>query len=114
MTRLTPTLVTVLAALCSAGLAMAQDAEWIPVTGADALRNLMSGLTAERELPSGEIARGEYAADGTGVLHAWGASLHRIWSVEGEDRLCITTQRETLCYQLERTSTGPARSPPVR
>lgn len=68
MRRLPPRLVTVLAVLCWAGVAMAQDAEWIPVTGADALRDFMSGLTAERELPSGEIARGEYAAEGTGVL----------------------------------------------
>lgn len=104
MRRLLPRLVTVLAVLYWACAAMAQDAEWVPVTGADALRDVMSGLTAERELPSGEIARGEYAADGTGVVHAWGASVPRTWSVEGEDRLCITARSETLCYQLERNA----------
>lgn len=104
MTRLPPRCVIVLATLCWACAALAQDAEWTPVTGADALRDFVSGLTVERELPSGEIARGEYAADGTGVVHAWGASVPRTWSVEGEDRLCITAQRETLCYQLERNA----------
>ena len=89
-------------AIC--GTAMAQDAEWTPVTGADALRELMSGLTAERELRKGEISRAEYAADGTGTLHAWGASVPRTWSIEGEDQLCITAQRETLCYRLERNA----------
>ncbi len=64
----------------------------------------MSGLTAERDLRGGEVSRGEYFADGTGVLHAWGASVPRTWSVEGEDRLCITAQREALCYELERNA----------
>ncbi len=92
------------ACLAVCGSAFAQDVEWVPVVGADALRELMSGLTAERELRDGETSRGEYFADGTGTLHAWGASVPRTWSVEGEDQLCITAQRETLCYQLERST----------
>ena len=31
----------------------AQDADWVTVTGADTLREYMSGLKAERTLPSG-------------------------------------------------------------
>ncbi|MCP3997376.1 MAG: hypothetical protein GY722_20310, partial [bacterium] len=85
-------LAAALLGLC--GPAMAQDVEWTPVTAADTLREFMSGLKAERELRSGEVSRAEYSADGTGTLHAWGASVPRTWSVEGEDRLCITAQRE--------------------
>ena len=39
--------------------------EWIPVSGAETLKEFMSGLKAERTLAGGEISRGEYKADGT-------------------------------------------------
>jgi len=48
---------------------VAQGDDWEPVTGAETLREFMSGLTVERDLPGKEVARGEYHADGTGVLH---------------------------------------------
>ena len=47
----------------SAAPALAQDGDWAPVTGADALSEFMSGLKAERELPNGTMSRGEYRAE---------------------------------------------------
>ena len=89
----------------------AQNHGWIAVTGADTLREFMSGLKAERELPNGALSTAEYQADGTGVLHAWGASIPRTWEVKRNDQLCFTAKNETLCYTLEknpgkRVSTG--------
>ena len=59
--------------------ALAQAIEWTPVTGAEVLRTFMSGLEAERKLPNGEMSRGEYNADGTGTMNAWGAEIPRKW-----------------------------------
>jgi len=80
----------------------AQDSGWEPVAGAETLRDFMSGLTTERDLPGKEVARGEYHEDGTGVLHEWGASFSRTWEVAGEDQVCITVGQQTKCYQFER------------
>jgi len=85
----------------------AQDSEWIPVTGADALRTFMSGLKAERELPNGEISKGVYRADGTGTLSTWGATIQRTWSISGDNQICITERSETLCYTYEKNSADP-------
>ena len=93
--------------LLASTMVMAQDTEWRPVTGAQALREFMSGLTAERELENGDISRAEYHADGTGTLYSWGAAIPRTWSVKGDDQVCIATERETNCYQLERSTTEP-------
>jgi hypothetical protein len=82
----------------------APNTNWIAVTGADTLREFMSGLKAERELANGERSTGEYHADGTGVLHAWGASIPRTWKIKGDDQLCFTAKNETLCYTLKKNS----------
>ena len=52
--------------------AIAQSAEWQPVTGEENLRNFMSGKTLEWEEPGGARSRGEYRPDGTGTLYSWG------------------------------------------
>lgn len=88
--------------------AFSQSTPWEPVAGVDTLRDLMSGIEAERKLPDGQISRGEYHPDGTGILHAWGASIPRTWSVKGKDQVCITAERETQCYQFELNSKDPA------
>ena len=84
--------------------AQAPNHDWVPVTGVDTLRDFMSGLKAERELANGEQATAEYNVDGTGMLHAWGASIPRTWEVKGNDQLCITAKKEPLCYTLEKKS----------
>ncbi len=102
---------TVLASFLGLGLAqaifsfaLAQGGDWVPVTGAETLREFMSGLTTERALPGDEVSRAEYHADGTGVLTAWGVTHPRTWKVEGDDRLCVTAESETLCFQLEESA----------
>lgn len=102
----------VISALCSVFIfasisATAQGDKWEAVTGAETLRNFISGLQAERTLPNGEISRGEFSADGTGTLSSWGATLPRTWSIKGVDQICITERRITLCYTLERSMADP-------
>jgi hypothetical protein len=86
---------------------VAQANEWIPVTGTEALQNFMSGMKAERKLPNGDMSRGEYHPDGTGTLYSWGAAIPRTWTVKGEDQICVTAERVTNCYQIERSSDNP-------
>jgi hypothetical protein len=93
--------------LVMAAISTAQSAEWEPVTGADNLREFMSGRTAERKLPNGEMSRGEYHADGTGTLYSWGAAIPRTWEVKGDDQICVTAERVTLCFYLEQNKTDP-------
>ena len=82
--------------------------EWIPVTDAETLKKFIGSMKAERKLPNGEISRGEYHPDGTGTLHAWGASIPRLWEVKEGNQLCITAKRKTTCYQIQRNSDNPA------
>jgi len=88
-------------------VAVAQANEWIPVTGAEALKDYMSGMKAERTLAGGEVSRGEYFPDGTGTLYSWGAKIPRTWEVKGDDQICITAREKTKCYKLERNSDNP-------
>lgn len=85
----------------------AQATEWMRITGAEALENYMSGLKAERSLSGDEVGRGEYSADGTGVLSSWGATIQRTWEIQGDDQICISAERETNCYTLERNNDDP-------
>ena len=85
----------------------AQDDEWVPVTGADTLRNFMSGRTAERRLPDGEMSTAEYFADGTGVVREYGASFSRTWEIWGDDQVCISSARDHVCYSFERNTADP-------
>lgn len=84
--------------------AQASDA-WDPIVSADELTRLMTDTTAERQLTGGEVSRGEYFADGTGILHAWGASIPRTWEVSGQNKVCVTEQRQTRCFGFERNQT---------
>jgi len=52
--------------------AIAQSAEWQPVTGEENLSNFMIDTKMEWEEPGGDRSRGEYRADGTGTLYSWG------------------------------------------
>jgi hypothetical protein len=83
---------------------IAQDGEWMPVTGTETLTQFVSGLKAERALPNGEMSRAEYRADGTGTLYSWGETFPRAWKIEGDDQLCITEQRVQVCYKIDRNA----------
>ena len=89
------------------GATAAQGNEWEPVTGASALNNFMSGMTAERTLPNGTLSRGEYFSDGTGTLFSWGAAIPRSWAVKDDTQICVTAERVTNCYRLEKNSSNP-------
>lgn len=67
----------------------------------DRLGEFTSGLAVERKLVSGEVATGEYVADGTGVLHEWGASFPGTWEVKDEDQFCIRSEHASGCYLPE-------------
>ena len=83
---------------------LAQTVQWASVKDKSTLRQFMDGLKVQRALPNGEIARGEYQADGSGMLYAWGAELPRTWTIEDNGQICITERREAFCYELERNS----------
>jgi hypothetical protein len=93
--------------LALSATAIAQDANWQPITGAENLRQFMSGLKVERTLAGGEVSRGEYNADGTGTLFSWGAAMPRTWSIKGSDQICIADNGDTLCYRTERNTVDP-------
>ena len=80
---------------------------WIPVTGADTLTDLVSGATAIIELRSDVTATGRYLPGGTGTIEAWGATFDRTWRVEGEDRVCYASNTETNCYTFEQNQAEP-------
>ncbi len=87
--------------LLSVSIVSAGASGWITVTGADKLTMFMTDLKAERVLPNGEISRGEYRGDGTGTLYSWGTEIPRTWEVRGENQICVTAERKSLCYTLE-------------
>jgi hypothetical protein len=86
--------------LCLPG--WASESAWSPLNGKQALTAFISGLKVERTLPSGEISRGEYGADGTGTLYSWGGAFERTWHIEGDDQLCITARSSDVCYLIEK------------
>jgi hypothetical protein len=94
--------------LVLASVSIVQGSEWEPITGPENLRKLVSGTKAERTLPNGEISRGEYNPDGTGMLYSWGAAISRTWEVRGDDQICVTSERVTNCYQYERNTADPS------
>mgnify|MGYP001545015043 FL=1 len=98
--RLLAVVLSGLLVLIASGLA--QGSEWIPIAGSEELRNFMSGLKAERTLPNGEVSLGEYNPYGTGTLFAWGTAIPRTWEIKGDDLICLTAKRESICYQIEK------------
>ncbi len=88
-----------LLACWAVGLAYADD--WAKLSGAETLQKFVSGARAEIQLKPGVIAIGEYYADGTAKIEAWGETFSRTWEVRGDDRVCYTSATETNCYTLE-------------
>jgi len=86
-------------------VALADDAGWVPVTGADTLRAFMSGRSLVREDLGRDKSRGVYNTDGTGTLYAWGASFPRNWSIKGDDQICVSGKPVSDCYRLEQSTT---------
>jgi len=92
--------------IISAGVWVSAE-EWVPFEGAEQLRDLVAGATAEIELKPGEVAVGQYRADGTAIITAWGETYERTWEVRGDDQVCYSSDRETNCYTFETNVGSP-------
>lgn len=77
---------------------------WEPYTGAEKLRQLMSGTVMEGALKEGVTSTARYNEDGTGELTAWGETLSRTWRVQGEDQVCINVGGSENCITLEKAA----------
>jgi len=86
--------------ISSAGVCLHAE-EWTPFEGAEQLRDLVAGATAEIELKPGHVAVGQYRADGTATINAWGETFERTWEVRGDDQVCYSSERETNCFTFE-------------
>lgn len=82
--------------------------QWQPVTGAAELREFVSGRTISWEEGTASSFRGEYRADGTGTLYAWGSEFDRTWEVQGDDQICFYGRPDSQCYTLERSTSDPS------
>ncbi len=80
---------------------------WVSLSGADTLRELVTGTNAEIELKPGVTASGEYYADGTARIEAWGETFLRTWQVIGDDQVCYSSATETDCYTFEQNLDVP-------
>ncbi len=81
--------------------------DWASLSGAETLRELVSGTTAEIQLKPGVTASGEYDADGTATIEAWGETFLRTWQVSGDDQVCYSSATETDCYTFEQNLDVP-------
>ena len=80
---------------------------WVEVTGNDRLREFVSGARVEIDLTPGVTASGEYFADGTAKVEAWGETFPRTWEVSGDDQVCYTSETETSCFSYEQNLDTP-------
>ena len=62
---------------------------------------------AEIELKPGVTASGEYYADGTARIEAWGETFLRTWQVSGDDQVCYSSAIDTDCYTFEQNLDVP-------
>ena len=94
-----------LLAASTPGLAYADN--WVSISGEETLRELVSGTIVEIELKPGVTANGEYYADGTAKIEAWGETFLRTWQVSGDDQVCYSSATETNCYTFEQNLDVP-------
>jgi len=80
---------------------------WAGLSGAETLRELVSGASAEIKLKEGVVAIGEYYEDGTAKIEAWGETFARTWEVRGDDQVCYSSETETNCYTFEQNLDVP-------
>jgi hypothetical protein len=80
---------------------------WADFSGAEVLQEFVSDTSAEIELRPGVTAVGQYNADGTAQIAAWGETFDRTWEVVGEDQVCYTALDETNCFTFEQNLDVP-------
>ena len=86
---------------------VAQASAWEPLKGAQALKTFIGGRSFTWDEGPGAAHRGEYRADGTGTLYAWGTVFDRPWEVKGDDQICFSGEPGNFCYTFERNTTDP-------
>jgi len=94
----------VLGLLLAPYMVQAQQGDWLAITGADALREFVSDRTFTWTEGRGQQS-GEYRADGTGTVHAWGGEFDRTWEVRGDDQICFLGEPSDNCSRVEQSST---------
>jgi hypothetical protein len=77
--------------------ALADD--WKSVVGEQALRAIYSDVVVEA--PN---SKGEYCADGTGLLYAWGVTFPRKWEIRDDKTVCVLAKDRTTCFTFEQSS----------
>lgn len=82
---------------------------WQSFSGAETLREFVSGATAEIELRPGVTAVGKYNTDGTAAIEAWGEVFDRTWEVVGDDIVCYDSFTERNCFSYQRDMDEPGR-----
>jgi len=82
-------------------------ANWASLSGEETLREFISGTRAEIDLRPGVTATGEYYADGTADIEAWGETFPRTWKLFGDDQVCYMSVTETHCYTYEQNLDAP-------
>ena len=100
----------VLLPLVLLAMSMAKPAyadNWVSLSGADTLRELVTGTNVEIELMPGVTASGQYNADGTATIEAWDETFLRTWQVSGDDQVCYSSAMETDCYTFEQNLDVP-------
>ena len=80
---------------------------WVDLSGAETLREFVSGTKVEIDLKPGVTATGEYFGDGTAKIEAWGETFPRTWELHGDDQVCYMSATETNCYTYEQNLDAP-------
>lgn len=93
--------------LLAAMTGQAHAVDWKGLSGAETLREFVSGAKVEIDLKPDVTATGEYFADGTAKIEAWGETFPRTWEVRGEDQVCYISATETNCYTYEQNLDAP-------
>jgi hypothetical protein len=81
--------------------AQIDSGEWTPITSAMEVRAIYTNSVA-----IGDTWAGEYCADGTGTLTAYGETFKRQWEIKGA-QACVTSDQGTFCATFERSTKNP-------
>jgi len=81
---------------------------WTAIDNPDELADIFSDTVMQITIQDGVTGTAKYSSDGTGVVKAWGETFLRNWEVQGNDRVCITSEDKhegvSICYRLERNA----------
>ncbi|KAA1188875.1 hypothetical protein F0M18_16865 [Pseudohalioglobus sediminis] len=98
-----PTLLVFFVLIGISGAARADT--WQPVTSPEQLQQIMSDTRMSATLKEGITATGQYNADGTGTVSAWGETFQRRWHINADNTLCIDYGKRQDCLKVEQHTT---------